>query len=918
MKKSNKLALIVILVMAVSLLLVACAPKDENGLVKLDAPTDISLNGDAVSWSSVAGATKYYVKVGETEYETKSTNFVIKVDEIGIYPVVVRAYGDGKKYGTSDWSTTVEYVKGQQLSSPTVTIDNNSKLATWQAVDKAAEYVVKVEAKLNPKEDKLSVVDELTTTELSYSFDKEDKYVKPNAYQITVIAKPSADERVFVQSKASEVKKYIVSKVLDTPKWDKVTTSSIWWNAVDEVATHNLRYELKVTHNGKSETYTTSATSFSITKLNLPEAGDYTLNIRTLGDGEVYLSSEYSQDNSDFVLTKLSPVDNANIKFTPSTKYGEKNELTFTLTNAKDVQKVRIILETYVASGDRKLSQVTKDITMVEGQTTYETILDDLFFEEVEGTTELNPTKSDEEYYGKNYAISVLCISDQAKIIDSDIAKTEYVYSNYKKPTKSEAGVYLIHNVGELAYMRIEPNATYQLENDIAFNGYEFETIPNFKGRLYGNNKAIKDMVLTAKDGNIGLVGTLAGDDSSKGEIVNLVLRNVRTKINGKIENAGAIAAINQGIISNCYVTGTIKTALYEKDIEDKDKTAPRYVGGLVGDNQGSIKGSYANVEVEGQIAGGLVAKNSGNIVGGYALGVVNAKAYDKDYEEGANKAITCDIWAGGLVAYNEGTVNNVFAVNNVKAEGRTGDKIYSGGFVAVNKQVGEDKLTGVIYNCYAGDMYSKDATKRLNVVASGNASIAGGFVGENSGQILNCYATSRASGSGMSAGFVGENSGEIKNSFCTGGTENSGVRGGFASTNTGAVTNCYYYAISFNARADEAGTKIDESGLATLDTKLSDGETPSAFGKFTNGLAPVLKNMIYVEKYSVDVKESIWLSQEGRIVNNAGETIYLGYGHKVDDKDTFEMLGENIKGRVVQGQYIYGDKTLQIVVNIK
>ncbi len=911
MKRSNKLALIVILVMAVSLLLVACAPKDNEGLVKLGTPTDVSLNGDAVSWQSVANATKYYVKVGEKEHETKSTSFVITVDEIGIYPVTIRAYGDGKKYGTSEWSKPVEYVKGQQLATPVVSVDNDGKKASWTAVDKAAEYLVKVEAKLNPKEDKLSVVDELTTTELTYSFDNAEKYKDPNAYQISVIAKPNAEDKTSVQSKASEIKKYIITKKLDTPKWDKITTSSVWWNAVDDVTTHNLRYEIKVTHNDTTETYTTSATSISLTKISMKEAGNYTLNIRAVGDNEVYLDSDYSADNNDYVLTKLSPIDANNVAYTPATVAGEKNKVSFTLSDSANVQKVRLILETYTASGERKLSQVTKDIALEEGKTDYETTIDDLFFKEVEGSTELNPTKSDEEYYGKNYVISLLCVSDLAKIVDSEITKTDYVYSNYKKPTKNEFGVYLVHNVGELAYMRVEPTAKFQLENDISFNGYEFQTIPTFSGALFGDGKTIKDIVLTAKDGNVGLVGTLA----SGGEINGLVLRNARTKINGKVENAGTIAAVNQGDIAGCYVEGTIKTALYEKDIEDKDKSAPKYVGGLVGDNKSTIANSYANVDLEGQIAGGLVGKNSGSISGGYALGVVNAKACAKDYVDDANNAITCDIFAGGLVGYNEGFISNVFAVNNVKAEGKDGDNIYAGGFVGVNQKA-SGELSGMIMNCYAGDMYSKDATKRLNVVASGNNSVAGGFVGENSGQIINSYTTSRASASGKSAGFVGNNAGTIKTSFSTGGTENIGARGGFVASGSGEVLNCYYYAIGYTPKAGEAGTMVDEKSLATLAEKLVDGETPSAFGTFTNGLAPVLKNMIYVEKYSVEAKVSVW--QQARIIDDKGETKLLGENVKIDDKDTFELLGDSVKGNVVQAQYIYNSKTLQIVVTFK
>ena len=52
---------------------VACKDKDADGLIKLAKPTELTINGNALTWAPVANAVKYYVKINEEEYETSST-----------------------------------------------------------------------------------------------------------------------------------------------------------------------------------------------------------------------------------------------------------------------------------------------------------------------------------------------------------------------------------------------------------------------------------------------------------------------------------------------------------------------------------------------------------------------------------------------------------------------------------------------------------------------------------------------------------------------------------------------------------------------------------------------------------------------------------------------------------------------------
>jgi len=70
-------------------------------------PSDIALNGTALSWTAVNGAVKYEVMVGETTYETTENTFDLSTVLSGVegsaYTVSVRAIGDGE----SLWSESL-------------------------------------------------------------------------------------------------------------------------------------------------------------------------------------------------------------------------------------------------------------------------------------------------------------------------------------------------------------------------------------------------------------------------------------------------------------------------------------------------------------------------------------------------------------------------------------------------------------------------------------------------------------------------------------------------------------------------------------------------------------------------------------------------------------------------------------------
>lgn len=116
--------------------------------------------------------------------------------------------------------------------------------------------------------------------------------------------------------------------------------------------------------------------------------------------------------------------------------------------------------------------------------------------------------------------------------------------------------------------------------------------------------------------------------------------------------------------------------------IDNVNVTGYRYVGGLVGWNEGKITASYATGNVYGYYVdiGGFVGKNEGTIEDAYARGDVTA----------LNEA-------GGLVGDNAqpGEINRTYATGSIQATSATPNE---GGLIGLNGWSGQ---TAYIRNSY-------------------------------------------------------------------------------------------------------------------------------------------------------------------------------------------------------------------------
>jgi len=291
---------------------------------------------------------------------------------------------------------------------------------------------------------------------------------------------------------------------------------------------------------------------------------------------------------------------------------------------------------------------------------------------------------------------------------------------------------------------------------------WSFEGV-GFTGIFDGAGCKIINLVIdTAGAGNhyLGLFGSL------EGEVKNLGLENITVTGGSGSEDIGGLVGNNSGTISSCYSTGTVTGVhgLY-------------YLGGLVGYNGGNISYCCSIGTVTGgngsSYLGGLVGSNQdGDISDCYSMGAVTGGG-----------GSTC---LGGLVGGNYyGSISNCYSTGDVNG----GDYArYLGGLAG-------DNYMGSTSNCYAtGTVSGVDYSEDL-----------GGLVGWNGSTISNCYSTGAVHGGDESVdigGLVGKNySHTVVNCYSTGAVTGGGgsicLGGLVGSYIAGSISSCYFLITS-------------------------------------------------------------------------------------------------------------------------
>ena len=305
---------------------------------------------------------------------------------------------------------------------------------------------------------------------------------------------------------------------------------------------------------------------------------------------------------------------------------------------------------------------------------------------------------------------------------------------------------------------------------------------------LDGNNNSISNLYTkgAAPDRDSGLFAVI----QRTGEVRFLGLTNV--SVVGGYGNSGALVANNRGSVSNSYAKGVV--------------SGKGNVGGLAGNNgtDGGVAGSYfsGTVSSSENYVGGLVGDNIGSIVDSYATGSVTGS---KDY-------------VGGLVGYSLGPINNSYASVAV-----AGHDDYVGGLLGKNGGMVSSSYADSSVNAtddyaggFAGDNMGTIVISYAAGHVTGGGDYVGGLVGDNSGVIRSTYAIGNVVGNVSVGGLVGDNGNTVKYSLAaschmSGQQSLGGMIGSNAASGTEVVDSYWDSAIGVLSSAAGTGKTTNE-----------------------------------------------------------------------------------------------------------
>lgn len=446
----------------------------------------------------------------------------------------------------------------------------------------------------------------------------------------------------------------------------------------------------------------------------------------------------------------------------------------------------------------------------------------------------------------------------------------------------------------------------------------------NDEGAVIDNsesNSAVASNVATS----YGLGGVAGKNEGTLSKVDNLGVTNGGDSASIAI---GGIAGINTGSIKNAYnesfVTGSRETGglvgINEKNgflvnaanagrVEGKGDA--KKIGGLVGDNDGSI----------------LNGRNGGNVTGKtYVGGIVGTNREDSTLTDIINdtsiliKGIT---YVGGIAGQNAGRIEDTEARRTL-SDGVVEGVEYVGGIAGENTgyienphnnislRVNEDALkdgeTAQYFGGVAGINEEKgtigNATNLADVTAKG-ANYVGGIVGYNKGTLLNL---SGNRGNVIGDNYVGGVAGINEHSLTDIDASNTGSvqalqggAGGIFAVNHGDVTNSRLVndaVVAGGAHVGATGGIFAENTANIGKTTLVNGMNAEVIGlKNVGGLVGENSGTISGGRDEDDGYYKYQIYNNGVI--DAGVWNDQKGNHQIDDGEFTEGAGENIGGLV-------------------
>lgn len=275
---------------------------------------------------------------------------------------------------------------------------------------------------------------------------------------------------------------------------------------------------------------------------------------------------------------------------------------------------------------------------------------------------------------------------------------------DFSRGDGSPGNPFIITTAAELDKVRNYPDKSFELGSDIDLKDYLAPDGPGYNNGqgwqpigtdadfvFDGKGFAIKGLWINKRPSDeVGFLGYLSYGSTIRNLTIEVA---IETGITGN-QSVGALAGTAEGTIQSCYITGGKVDGTY-------------YVGGLIGQQYGTIINSYATVDVEGDdYVGGLTGVQHGMTDGCFATGTVTAR---NDFRTRI----------GGLVGLLTDNLKNSYATGAVIASGN----------VYIGSLVGEQRST--IENCYAtGAVTVTDAGTSIGglVGRQGNTTITASY----------------------------------------------------------------------------------------------------------------------------------------------------------------------------------------------
>ncbi|MBP7052018.1 MAG: PASTA domain-containing protein [Phycisphaerae bacterium] len=131
----------------------------------------------------------------------------------------------------------------------------------------------------------------------------------------------------------------------------------------------------------------------------------------------------------------------------------------------------------------------------------------------------------------------------------------------------------------------------FALDTDLDLTGIPLRPISYFNGFFHGNRHVLRHLTMEAGGISRYLIaspGALFGSIGASGRVSCLGLEDVAIAVNTEAYIIGVLAAVNEGVVTGCYATGTVCAGQIQSAIS------------LVGDNRGMLARSYMHIDIDG------------------------------------------------------------------------------------------------------------------------------------------------------------------------------------------------------------------------------------------------------------------------------------------------------------------------------